>query len=61
MRQFESPLVLILVFAAAISLVLSELLDAAIILAIVLGSSLLGFFQESGLRCPSSGSRAAWH
>src|SRR4026208_2261966 len=44
--QFESPLVLILAFAAAISLVLQQWVDAAIILAIVLGSSLLSFFQE---------------
>ena len=46
LRQFESPLVLILAFAAAISLALQQWVDAAIILAIVLGSSLLGFFQE---------------
>ncbi len=46
LRQFESPLVLILVFAAAISLVLQQWVDAGIILAIVLGSSLLSFFQE---------------
>jgi Mg2+-importing ATPase len=46
LRQFESPLVLILALAAALSLVLQEWVDAAIILAIVLGSSLLGFFQE---------------
>lgn len=46
LRQFESPLVLILAFAAVISLVLQQWVDAAIILAIVLGSSLLSFFQE---------------
>jgi Mg2+-importing ATPase len=46
LRQFESPLVLILAFAAAISLALQQWVDAAIILAIVLGSSLLSFFQE---------------
>ena len=46
LRQFESPLVLILAVAAAISLVLQQWVDAAIILAIVLGSSLLSFFQE---------------
>ncbi|MFO0990511.1 MAG: magnesium-translocating P-type ATPase [Hyphomicrobiales bacterium] len=45
-RQFESPLALILVFAAVISLVLRQWVDAAIILAIVLGSALLSFFQE---------------
>ena len=46
LRQFESPLVLILVFAAALSLALREWGEAAIILAIVLGSSLLSFLQE---------------
>jgi Mg2+-importing ATPase len=44
--QFRSPLVLILVFAAAISLVVRDWLDAVIILAIVFGSALLGFVQE---------------
>jgi len=46
LRQFESPLVLILAFAAVISLVLHQWVDAAIILVIVLGSSFLSFFQE---------------
>jgi len=46
LRQFESPLVLILVFAAALSLALREWSEAIIILAIVLGSSLLTFLQE---------------
>lgn len=46
LRQFESPLVMILAFAACISLILQQWVDAGIILAIVLGSSLLGFFQE---------------
>ncbi|MCX7288559.1 MAG: magnesium-translocating P-type ATPase [Rhodobacterales bacterium] len=46
LRQFESPLVLILAFAAAISLVLQQWVDAGIILAIVLGSSVLSFYQE---------------
>ena len=45
LRQFESPLVLILIFAAVVSLVLQQWVDSAIILAIVLGSALLGFFQ----------------
>ncbi len=45
-RQFESPLVLILVFGAAIALLLHELLDASIVLLIVLGSCALGFLQE---------------
>ncbi|WP_342242036.1 magnesium-translocating P-type ATPase [Inquilinus sp. OTU3971] len=46
LRQFESPLVLILIFAAVVSLVLRQWVDASIILAIVLGSTLLGFYQE---------------
>ena len=46
LRQFESPLVIILVFGAGISLVLRDWTDAGIILAIVLGSTLLGFSQE---------------
>jgi len=46
LQQFESPLVLILIFGACVSLVLREWVDASIILAIVLGSSLLGFYQE---------------
>src|SRR6187551_968854 len=46
LRQFESPLVLILIFAAVISLALQQWVDSAIILAVVLGSTLLGFFQE---------------
>ncbi|RYE03917.1 MAG: magnesium-translocating P-type ATPase [Sphingomonadales bacterium] len=46
LRQFVSPLVLILAFGACISLALGEWVDAAIILAIVAGSALLGFYQE---------------
>src|SRR6185503_2290025 len=46
LRQFESPLVLILIFGAAISLALQQWADAGIILAIVLGSTFLGFYQE---------------
>src|SRR5271157_4874438 len=46
LRQFESPLVLILVFGAVISMAPRDWMDASIVLAIVLGSSLLGFYQE---------------
>ena len=46
MRQFESPLVLILVFGAGISLWVRDWVDAAIILTIILGSAVLGFAQE---------------
>src|SRR5208337_3644629 len=37
LHQFESPLVIILIFAAVISLALGDRVDASIILAIVLG------------------------
>ncbi len=46
LAQFTSPLVLILVFAAALSLLLRDWVEAAIVLAIVGGSALLGFVQE---------------
>lgn len=45
-RQFKSPLALILIFGAAVSMLLREWLDASIILLIVGGSGLLGFSQE---------------
>lgn len=45
-RQFESPIVLILVVAACISLVTQQWTDAVIVLLIVLGSALLSFTQE---------------
>jgi Mg2+-importing ATPase len=45
-RQFESPLVLILLFGAVLSLGLREWVDAGIVLVIVIGSALLGFVQE---------------
>jgi Mg2+-importing ATPase len=44
--QFRSPLVLILVFAAGVSLVVRDWLEASIILAIVAGSAALGSMQE---------------
>jgi Mg2+-importing ATPase len=46
LNQFRSPLVLLLLFAMALSLFLGETTDALIVLAIVLGSALLGFWQE---------------
>ena len=46
LRQFGSPLVLILIFAAVVAGVVQEWFEAAIILAIVAGSSALGFVQE---------------
>jgi len=46
--QFKSPIVLILIGAAVLSIFLQDASDAAIILAIVLVSGLLGFWQEHG-------------
>jgi Mg2+-importing ATPase len=45
-RQFKSPLVLILIVASVISLLATEWVDAGVVLAIVLGSTFLGFVQE---------------
>ena len=46
--QFRSPIILILVLAAAVSFFLSDRTDALIILTIILASALLGFWQEHG-------------
>ena len=48
MSQFKSPLILLLIGAAVLSLFLGGYTDASIILAIVMLSGLLGFFQERG-------------
>jgi P-type Mg2+ transporter len=48
LAQFKSPLILILFFAAGLSCFLHDPVDASIILAIVLASGLLGFWQERG-------------
>src|SRR5450759_3330178 len=44
--QFKSPIILILLFATVLSLFLHNIVDASIILAIVVISGLLGFWQE---------------
>jgi len=46
LAQFKSPLILILLGAVILSFFLGETIDAAIIIAIVLLSSVLGFWQE---------------
>lgn len=48
LAQFKSPIILILIIAAALSAFLRDPADTLIILAIVLGSGLLGFWQEVG-------------
>ncbi|WP_018149991.1 magnesium-translocating P-type ATPase [Leeia oryzae] len=45
-NQFKNPLVLILIVASVISMVASEWIDAGVVLAIVFGSTILGFAQE---------------
>jgi Mg2+-importing ATPase len=46
LSQFKSSLVLILIFASIISAFVGEWADAAIVLAVVIGSTTLGFVQE---------------
>ncbi len=48
LAQFKSPIIIILLFATGLSVVLRDLTDALIILAIILVSGLLGFWQERG-------------
>ncbi len=48
LAQFRSPIILVLLFAAGLSLFLHDSTDALIILAIVFLSGLLGFWQERG-------------
>jgi Mg2+-importing ATPase len=48
LAQFRSPITLILLFAATVSLFLADRTDALIILTIILVSALLGFWQEHG-------------
>ncbi len=45
-KQFTDPIVLILLAACGLSIVLRDVIDAAIILAIVVLSGVLGFWQE---------------
>ena len=46
LNQFKSPIILILVFAALVSLVLRDWVDATIVLLIVLGSATLSFIRS---------------
>ena len=48
LKQFQSPITLILIGAAILSLFLGDHTNASIILAIVVVSSVLGFWQERG-------------
>ena len=46
LRQFESPILLVLVGATVLAMMLGDVLDGAIILAIIAASAVLGFLQE---------------
>ena len=46
LSQLRSPLVWILIFAAIVSILAGELADAAVVLVVVAGSTLLGFARE---------------
>lgn len=46
LNQFRSPLVLILVFAAVVSMLTGEWIDATIVIVIIFASAVLGFIQE---------------
>ena len=48
LTQFKSPIILILIFAAILSIFLGDRTDSIIILSIVAISGLLGFWQERG-------------
>jgi Mg2+-importing ATPase len=48
LSQFKSPITLLLIAAALLSMGLGDLTDAVIILVIILISSCLGFWQEKG-------------
>ncbi|MDP1719482.1 MAG: magnesium-translocating P-type ATPase [Candidatus Nanopelagicaceae bacterium] len=47
LRQFESPIILILFAATIVSMFAGEMTDGAIILVIIIPSGLLGFWQEN--------------
>ena len=54
-RQFNSPVIWLLVAASAVSLALGELVDAGAIAAIVTINAAIGFLQEQS--CRASGAR----
>lgn len=46
MRQFSDILMLILLIATTLSIVTGQIIDAVVIIAIVLATAILGFFEE---------------
>ena len=49
-NQIKSPIILILLFATALSALLRDWVDAVIITLIVFGSAILSFWQENGAK-----------
>ena len=49
-EQVKSPLILILAFAAVVSIIAGEYTDSAVVLAILLTSTGIGFWRERGAR-----------
>ena len=49
-EQVKSPLILILVFAAVVSIAVAEYTDSAVVLAIMVTSTGIGFWRERGAR-----------
>ena len=58
LRQFRSPLLLLLIFAAVASLLTRELVDAAIVLTIVLATVGIGYSREYGAQTAAAVLRA---
>lgn len=50
LAQFKSPIIMLLIFAALLSLYLHDTVEATLILVIISISGLLGFWQERGAR-----------
>jgi cation-transporting P-type ATPase F len=46
-RQFQNPMIYVLLAAAAATLVIGQWVDAAVILAVVFVNAVIGFFQEA--------------
>jgi P-type Mg2+ transporter len=46
LRQFKDPLILILIFAVGVSVVVGEWVDAGVVAAVIIGSTILSFVQE---------------
>lgn len=47
LRQFQNPLVYVLIAAGVVTLLLAEYVDSAVIFGVVLVNAVIGFLQES--------------